>query len=132
MKKIIGFLIVVVLFGCASKKDESTTHLTLQKNILSEEFSFKIKEIVSDSRCPEGMNCVWAGEVELILSIYKDNVFYKDETLTINFKNFPENKWILERYTSSKTIKTIEVLPQKKQGVEIKLEDYLLKIEFEN
>ena len=96
MKKIIGFLIVVVLFGCASKKDESTTHLTLQKNILSEEFSFKIKEIVSDSRCPEGMNCVWAGEVELILSIYKDNVFYKDETLTINFKNFPENKWILE------------------------------------
>ncbi|MEQ3661066.1 MAG: hypothetical protein ABNG98_04120 [Flavobacterium sp.] len=132
MKNIIGFFIVVMLFGCASKKEESTTDLTLQKNILSEEFSFKIKEIISDSRCPKDVNCVWAGEVELILSIYKDNVFYKDETLIISFKNFPENKWVLEKYTSSKTIKSFVVLPEKKQSVEIKLEDYSLKIDFEN
>ena len=130
MKKIIGFFIVVMLFGCASKKEESTADLILQKNTLSEEFSFKIKEIISDSRCPEDVNCVWAGEVELVLSIYKENVFYKNDSLTVNFKNFLTNKSILEKYTSSKTIKTIEVLPEKKQGVEIKLEDYSFKIDF--
>lgn len=131
MKKIIGLLIVVLWFGCASKKVEGKAEVSKQTNKLSEEFSFKIKEIVSDSRCPEGVNCVWAGEVELVISIYKENVFYKEESLTINFKNTLENKSILEKYTSTKTIKTIEVLPEKKQGVEIKLEDYILKIDLQ-
>ncbi|WP_320815939.1 hypothetical protein [Flavobacterium sp.] len=131
MKKIVSFFIVVLLIGCASKKEEVLTDLPVQINKLSEEYSFKIKEIVSDSRCPEGVNCVWAGEVELILSIYKEGVFYKDEPLTINFINFNKNKWVLEKYTSNKEIKSIEVLPEKKQGVEVNLEDYLLNINFD-
>lgn len=130
MKKIVSFFIVVLLIGCASKKEEVITDLPVQTNKLSEEYSFKIKEIVSDSRCPEGVNCVWAGEVELILSIYKGGVFYIDETLTVNFKNFPENKLLLEKYTSNKKIKSIEVLPEKKQSVEVDLEGYSLKIDF--
>ena len=130
MKKIVSFFIVVLLIGCASKKNEVATDSSVQTNKLSEEYSFRIKEIISDSRCPEDVNCVWAGEVELVLSIYKENVFYKNDSLTVNFKNFLTNKSILEKYTSSKTIKSIEVLPEKKQGVEIKLEDYSLKIDF--
>lgn len=129
MKKIISFLVIVLLIACASKKEEVTNNSLVKKHILSEEYSFKIKEIVSDSRCPVSVNCVWAGEVELVLSIYKKGVFYKDETLTVNLKNFPENKLVLEKYTSSKKIKSIEVLPEKKQGVEIKLEDYSLRID---
>jgi hypothetical protein len=27
------------------------------------------KEVVSDSRCPEGLNCIWAGEVTVVLGI---------------------------------------------------------------
>lgn len=131
MKKIIGFFIVVMLLGCASKKEEATTDLTFNKNILSEKFSYKIKEIISDSRCPEGVNCVWAGEVDLILSIYKEGVFYKEEQLVINFKNFQQNKWVLEQYTLSKPIKSIEILPVKKQDAVLKVDDYNLEITFE-
>lgn len=131
MKKIIGFFIVVMLLGCASKKEEATTDLTFNKNILSEKFSYKIKEIISDSRWPEGVNCVWAGEVDLILSIYKEGVFYKEEQLVINFKNFQQNKWVLEQYTLSKPIKSIEILPVKKQDAVLKVDDYNLEITFE-
>lgn len=112
-------------------KEEATTDLTFNKNILSEKFSYKIKEIISDSRCPEGVNCVWAGEVDLILSIYKEGVFYKEEQLVINFKNFQQNKWVLEQYTLSKPIKSIEILPVKKQDAVLKVDDYNLEITFE-
>lgn len=133
MKKIVGLFVLFLLISCASKKEVVITEVTqIEKYSLSEEYSFKIKEIISDSRCPQDVNCVWAGEVELMLSIYKRDVFYKDEALIINFKNFSENKWLLEKYTSSKSIKSIEVLPEKKQGIEINLEDYSLKIDFEN
>ena len=121
MKNLVVLMLFVLSISCASQKTE--THK------LSEEYSFKIKEIISDSRCPEGVTCVWAGEVELVLSIYKEGAFYKEETMTLNFKNFPENKLLLEKYTSNKKIKSIEVLPEKKQDVEISLEDYSLKIE---
>ena len=132
MKKIVGLFALFLLISCASKKEVVITEevIEIEKYSLSEEYSFKIKEIISDSRCPQGVNCVWAGEVELMLSIYKRDVFYKDEALIINFKNFSENKWILEKYTSSKSIKSIEVLPEKKQGIEINLEDYSLKIDY--
>jgi hypothetical protein len=132
MKKIVGFLIVVLLIGCASKKEDITIDTAVQTNKLSEAYSFKIKEIISDSRCPIGVNCVWAGEVELVLSIYKEGVFYKEEPLIIGFKNFPENKLLLEKYISNKKIQNIAVLPEKKQDVEISLEDYSLKIDLEN
>ena len=132
MKKIVILFTLILSITCASQKEESKETNKVEMQKLSEEYSFQIKQVISDSRCPEGVNCVWAGEVEITLSIFKDNVFYKDETLTINFKNFPENKSILEKYTSSKTIKRIEVLPIKKQDVEIKLEDYSLKIELAN
>ena len=124
MKNLVVLIMFVLSISCASQQIE--THK------LSEEYSFKIKEIISDSRCPEGVSCLWAGELELLLSIYKEGVFYKDEALIISFKNFSENKSILERYTSTKKIKSIEVLPIKKQGVEISLENYSLKIDLEN
>jgi len=107
MKKIVGFLIVVLLIGCASKKEDITIDTAVQTNKLSEAYSFKIKEIISDSRCPIGVNCVWAGEVELVLSIYKEGVFYKEEPLIIGFKNFPENKLLLKSTFQIKRFKTL-------------------------
>lgn len=67
----------------------------------------------------------------MILSIYKEGVFYKEEQLVINFKNFQQNKWVLEQYTLSKPIKSIEILPVKKQDAVLKVDDYNLEITFE-
>jgi hypothetical protein len=132
MKNLVVLFVLVLSISCASQKEDSMEIKQVETHKLSEEYSFKIKEIISDSRCPEGVSCIWAGEVELVLSIYKEEVFYKDEMVTLNFKNLPENKLLLEKYTLNKKIKSIEVLPIKKQGVEISLEDYSLKIDLEN
>lgn len=120
---------MILVISCASKKEDVTTDMKTNK--LSEEYSFQVKEILSDSRCPKKVTCVWSGEVELIISIYKEGVFYLDEPIEVSFQNFTENKFLLEKYTSNKKIKSIKVLPEKQQNVEISLKDYILKIEFE-
>jgi hypothetical protein len=43
-------------------------------------FTLVLKEVVSDSRCPEGLNCIWAGEVTVVLSVYKDSKLVEDIT----------------------------------------------------
>lgn len=131
MKQIIIMGILLFLVGCAKKPLlESDSVNSNNNNTRTDKYEIIISKVISDSRCPVDVNCVWAGEVELILSIYKENVFYTEESITVSYKNTLENKSILEKYTSNKKIKSIEVLPEKKQGVEIKLEDYSLKINY--
>ena len=36
-------------------------------------YSILFKEVISDSRCPKSVNCVWAGDAEVLLEIRKDN-----------------------------------------------------------
>jgi hypothetical protein len=135
--QIVKYFSFVILFplliSCAVKpivKEKQINTNSITK--IGESHKIIISKIISDSRCPEGLTCIWAGEVELVLLIYKEDVFYKEIPLTINFKNFPENKLLLEKYTSNKRIRSIEVFPIKKQGVAISLKDYLLKIDYVN
>ena len=45
-------------------------------------FSVMIAELIEDSRCPEGMNCIWEGQVKLRLTIQKkDKTYSKEITL---------------------------------------------------
>lgn len=57
-----------------------------------EAFSFNnkavcFKEVVSDSRCPKGVSCVWAGEARVLVDIYEDGKFKEQKTLIINGNN---------------------------------------------
>jgi len=46
--------------------------------------SIKFKKVVSDSRCPkaEGITCVWAGEVRVLVGLYEDGKFKGDKIIT--------------------------------------------------
>jgi hypothetical protein len=132
MKKIVGIVILILSINCASQKENLTDSKKIEMHKLSEEYSFKIKEILSDSRCPEGVNCIWAGEVSLTLSIYKEDDFFKEEAIVVSYKNLSENKDLLEKYTSGKKIDTIEINPTKKVGVKIAINEYVLKITFKD
>ena len=76
MKTILFFLTLLVA-QCASKenetKDTSSTSNEEQLDQNQEEYQFKLKKVIADSRCPEGLNCVWEGQVEMVVSVYKEN-----------------------------------------------------------
>ena len=42
----------------------------------------KFKEVVSDSRCPKAVSCIWAGEVKVLIQFYEDGKFKGDKIIT--------------------------------------------------
>ena len=134
--KITTLIIAFSLFvSCASKQVANENEILINATSLSKvgnDYEMKITKIISDSRCPEGVTCVWAGEVQLELEIYKNQKIEKSEALSINYKMLELNKQFFAEYISTdKKIKDILVQPIKKEGQNIELKEYVLKVELE-
>ncbi len=90
------------------------------------EIELKLKEVVSDSRCPSDVHCIWAGEITLKVDVYKNGRFFKEKTISLSSgKNSVTDIYSTESYG----IKAVSVTPypQTKEG-KIRLEDYVLNI----
>ena len=135
MKYFTLILSIIFLTSCATKPTANENEILINatsKVSVGNDYEMRISKIISDSRCPEGVTCVWAGEVKLELEIYKNGKLEKSETLSINYKNLEMNKQFFAKYLSSdKKIKEILILPSKKEGQNIELKDYVLKVLFE-
>lgn len=135
MKYFTPIIALFFLISCATKptviENEILVNAT-SKATIGNNYEMKISKIISDSRCPEGVSCVWAGEVQLELEIYKNQKLEKSEMISINYKKLKENQTFFAKYLSTdKKIKNILVSPSKKEGQNIELKDYVLKVEFE-
>jgi hypothetical protein len=97
MKKIVLAVLVlgiVTLFACKKNKDDRSQYPYVNLNdCINKSFGHdKIRlcfdQVISDSRCPEGMVCVWEGAATAKFTFTKDNV---DHVLTLvtNSLNLP-------------------------------------------
>ena len=132
------YTIIIALFfilSCATKPTSNENEVLINatsKVKVGNDYEIKILKIISDSRCPEGVNCVWAGEVQLELEIYKNQKFEKTKIISINYKSLELNKQFFADYLSSdKRIKNIFISPQKKEGENIELKNYILTVALE-
>lgn len=123
------------MLSCATKPTSNENEILINatsKVKVGNDYEIKILKIISDSRCPEGVNCVWAGEVQLELEIYKKQKFEKTKIISINYKSLELNKQFFVDYLSSdKKIKDILISPQKKEGENIELKNYILTVALE-
>lgn len=123
------------MLSCATKPTSNENEILINatsKVKVGNDYEIKILKIISDSRCPEGVNCVWAGEVQLELEIYKNQKFEKTKIISINYKSLELNKQFFADYLSSdKQIKDILISPQKKEGENIELKNYILTVGLE-
>ena len=135
MRYFAPIIALFIFISCASKQvaneNEILINATSKVNV-GNDYEMKISKIISDSRCPEGVTCVWAGEVQLEVEIYKNQKLEKLETLSINYKNIELNKKFFNLYVpSDKIIKDILIQPIKKEGQNIELKEYVLKVKLE-
>jgi len=86
--------------------------ITLEKGKLT----IKFKSLVGDSRCPQGVVCVWAGNAEVILEVSKNEI-------DLNTALDPK-----EQVVGDYNIQLRDVIPYPKAGEELKPEDYSIKI----
>lgn len=134
MKKSILFLFMMIssLVLAQSPKSQKVKYVNIKQKVCPNQKGFQLvlKAVVSDSRCPEGVTCIWAGEVSSVVSVYKDSKWIEDTTLVFSMKNEEDNKkWFVNNLPEKqKKIKSISVLPYPKEGSKINPEEYHLKI----
>lgn len=134
MKKslLLLFMIISSVVLAQSPKSQKVKYVTIKQKVCPNQRGFQLvlKIIVSDSRCPEGVTCIWAGEVSAVVSVYKDSKLLEDTTLVFSMKNEEDNKKWFSKYLpeKQKKIKSIGVVPYPKEGSKINPEEYYLKI----
>jgi hypothetical protein len=124
-KKLTLLTLLFSVFVIAQK----TMRITQNKHIPKNGFYVRLNTVFDDSRCPEGVTCIWAGEVSATLEVYNDKKLIEEKNMTFNASNRVENiKWF-ENYISKK-IKGIGIAPYPKQGRIIKPKEQYINIVF--
>jgi hypothetical protein len=134
MKKSVLFLFIFMssLVFAQSPKSQKVKYVKVIQKVCSNQRRVRLvlKEVLSDSRCPVGVNCIWAGEIKVVVAVYQDKKFIKEETLTISGGKSQENiAWFAQYLPADRrNLKSISVLPYPKEGVKIKPKDYYIRI----
>jgi hypothetical protein len=123
------FLLIVLLVN-ATFYAQNNINITQKRCIPKKGFHLKLQRVLDDSRCPEGVTCIWAGEVSVVVEAYKDKQLIEAKTMTLNAKNSEENaKWFLNYLpNSTKMIKSIDVLPYPKKDKILNSNKYYIRI----
>jgi hypothetical protein len=134
MNKYLIFLVLtisLVLSGsCSNQSSDITANPGDEINlgagqtaaINGEPLKLKFIEVTSDSRCPTGVTCIWAGEVKCTLEItYKERVELQTLVQSGGSPDFAEINYKEYRID-------FNVQPYPEAGKEIPKSDYLLKV----
>ena len=135
-------LIVTLLFFSIGFTQDSTlvkaetpkivSKLQLGKSLNFNDVEIKFVEVLQDSRCPKGATCIWAGEVVVLVEVFKNGKFLEKKKLIFNPGNHLK-KELLTLFSSEKlNINGFNISPHPVAGEKISPQDYYLQIEIEN
>lgn len=131
MKNLLNFiylnLIIILSANAQSKNSQFLINQKLDSKYRNEIVFVKLLE---DSRCPEKVQCIWAGEVSFEVAAYKNKKLVEQVQFTLNNSTEEEiKKWFtLHSPIRKKPIKYVAVYPYPKNGVNTKQEDYFIKL----
>lgn len=130
MKNIILFLTLFVSFSFFAQENEETLKSTFftQKIVKKRGLQLVLVKVINDSRCPENVNCIWAGECEIKVATYKNRKLISTENVMISPKLYKENINWISKYYPNITIKSIEVMPYPKNEIVVNPKDFFVKI----
>jgi hypothetical protein len=128
----LGFLLVLLLSGC----DTFNGEVDFYPGVLSDTLDLAVGEcaealgtlgicldsITEDSRCPEGVVCVWEGNAGIQISVTGSDTLSHEMVLNTH-SNFLNDTMFEEVY-----IALMEVAPYPSVNDALKQEDYLVRI----
>jgi hypothetical protein len=127
---ILKYLLILFLFaGLACEEvvldpvftvgKESTFRINTIYPSTDHKYTVQIKEI-SDSRCPEGVVCIWSGEVSIKGELTADN-----QTIAFEIHSVADRSNVVPE---GFTIKIVDAQPYPKYGIETKPEDMVVTL----
>lgn len=109
----------VVLDPVFTMGKESTFRINTIYPSTDHKYTVQIKEI-SDSRCPEGVVCIWSGEVSIKGELTADN-----QTSAFEIHSVADRSNVVPE---GFTIKIVDAQPYPKYGIETKPEDMVVTL----
>ena len=129
MKKILAVFVLLAFLACKSAMDNSNEIvITSNKEVVIKDYKIVINKIISDSRCPIGTNCIWAGELVMELSVIQNNEIKETIILTFSPNSNEENRAWFEKYIpQNKKLIQYEISPFKTEK-QLELKDYKIQL----
>ena len=115
-------LLIIILITSFSFSQDSTevqkaetpiisSKVYLGKSVAFENFRIEFIEVVQDSRCPTGVNCIWAGEVVILVDLYEDGKKIERKKITLNTKIGLQNRIGNLFFSEAMSLSVLNVLP---------------------
>ncbi|WP_428223754.1 hypothetical protein [Flavobacterium sp.] len=128
MKKFIAlFSFITALTSCSSAQ-----HITQidQKLDAKDTREIVLEKVINDSRCPEGVQCIWAGEVTIAVAVYDHQKLIEQTQLTLNPHNQEEIiAWFAKRLPKTKkALQSVVVTPGPSQKKPLDKKDYKIEL----
>jgi hypothetical protein len=133
------FLLIVSLTAHQSDAQQSVAKdaLSISKSIgIGEQanfgdYSVVFDKVLTDSRCPKNTVCVRAGEAEILVAIYKKDIFLKNQKLSIDASGFVLESTNLAFSSNDFKIYGFGLTPYPINLDAIKNNDYVLELVFQ-
>jgi hypothetical protein len=113
MRTILSTFLLTLLFGIFLTADAKTGEVKLrvaqEKTAPGTTINVKFLSVIEDSRCPEGVNCIWAGVAKIKIQVRKTGKPAKEFELNTNQM---DKSIIFEGHT----IKLLTLTPYPKSG----------------
>src|SRR5690606_16678324 len=89
----LGFILLPIMTFAQEEPQINfyTSPLEMGDQILFANKSIRFKEVVSDSRCPRDVTCVWAGEAKVVVEIFENGKLLEEKIISTNAGNVPLN-----------------------------------------
>ena len=133
MKNTILAFVLICSWSCVAQVENLKSYFVTQKECLNKSgYTLVLKKVTTDSRCPQGLNCIWMGEAQALVAVYSDKKLVEEVLITFAPKNTIENNAFFAKYGKEKYKKVQNVLlvPYPKKDVKIKPKEYIIKIEY--
>lgn len=132
------FLLCVFSFLTTFAQDSSHVILEAPKIVAKlflgqtyqiEDVELKFSDVLSDSRCPEDVTCMWAGEAVVLIDILKDNEVIEQKKLTFQAGKKIDEKLFTLFSSKTSTIMALRILPNLNSNKKLKKEEYYLQLD---
>jgi len=99
------------------------------KTYQNEAISVKFLKVVTDSRCPKNVQCIWAGEAEVLVAVFKNGKKFEEKILKITPTSHLKNNFTSIFSSEDFSITAFNLLPYPVAGSKVKAEEYSLQLE---
>ena len=122
-------IIGLILAGCSTEANTPTGPSLGQQftlpvgqsvSIKGENLNIKFDKVTNDSRCPTGVQCIWAGEAKCQMSV-TSNGLVSTVVLTVSGASEAEGQQLVQNYKAN-----FQLQPYPEAGKQIAEQDYKL------